>query len=321
MFNLVSILEKSSFWQVQKKRFSFDISLKEYSSFKIGGKAEILYTPSSIKELTTAVKFFLEKDMPFSIIGGGTNILFPDKGVSGVIISFEKMNKIRIEKDGNDIYLLADSGVLMSELTEFASENGISGLESFGGLPGSVGGACFMNARCYGKSVSDIISSAQILEISSAEKLSVRDEVFNKKDWNYKKSPFQTGVQGISAAIGRKIILSAIFKLKKGDSEKIFAETQANINDRINKGHFKFPSAGSVFKNNHAFGRPSGKLIDEAGLRGLSEGGAQIAPWHGNFIINKNNASSKDVEKLIKMVQAEILKKYGFFLEPEVIFA
>lgn len=324
MFNLGSIQENNTFWQVQKNSLGFEVSLKELASFKIGGCAEALYSPCDTEELSRAVNFFCRCRIPMSVIGGCTNLLISDKGIKGVVLSLNKMNKIEIENIcGDDIYIRAGAGALTASLTEFAAANGISGLEAFGGLPGTVGGACFMNARCYGKSVADIIVSAQSLKLScgSVPEAQISEEIFNAADWDYKKSPFQANAEGITLSQGRKIVISALFKLKKGNSDKIFIETQAAIADRVTKGHFKFPSAGSVFKNNHSFGHPSGKLIDEAGLCGLTEGGAQIAPWHGNFIINKGNASSEDVKKLIKTVQESVLEKYGFILEPEIIFA
>lgn len=325
MFDFKSILENSSFWQGQKKLFAFNEPLKERSSFKIGGNAEIFYTPENTGQLKTAVNFFLQKKIPLSVIGGCSNLLISDNGISGVVLSLEKFNKIEIEKISEDgvIFLRAEAGAFIKDLTEFAAVKGISGLEFLGGLPGSVGGACFMNARCYGKSVSGIITSAQTLKISSGQEPSAEtaEYIFNEKDWDYKKSPFQNGDSGISVSSGGEIVISVIFKLKKGISDKIFIQTKAYLADRINKGHFKFPSAGSIFKNNHAFGAPSGKLIDEAGLCGLFYGNAQVAPWHGNFIINKGNASSQEVKELIDKIRSAVFEKYGFMLEPEVIFA
>ena len=203
----------------------------------------------------------------------------------------------------------------MASLVKFCTENTISGLEQFAGLPGSVGGAVYMNARCFDKSISDVLFSVSTMEIDrTAKKITLNQELFDPSVWAYKKSPYQGG---------DRFITTATFLLtQKNASElpQIQAECKKYIAERVNKGHFKFPSAGSVFKNNRDFGKPSGQIIDEAGLRGTAIGGAKVADFHGNFIINTGDAKASEIKQLVQLVQAKVREKYGFYLETEIIF-
>ncbi len=309
-----------------------DFPLKEFTSFKLGGNAEFFFEPSSKAELIEGLQLFMEERMSLSLIGGGTNLLISDKGIKGAVLSLKKLNSIEIiesknlqnknnkaDENAEAVFVKVGAGLLITDFTNWAIDNSISGLENFGGLPGSVGGASFMNARCYGSSISDIIYSAQTLSIRN-NKIESSEYFFDEGDWDYKKSPFQKNTEGIKIMPKREIVLSVIFKLAKGEQAEIKKQTEDCYNDRIQKGHFKAPSAGSTFKNNRDFGKPSGKIIEEVGLKGLSIGGAQVAPWHGNFIINKDNASSKEVFDLISIVQKKVFEKTKFLLEPEVIF-
>ncbi len=309
-----------------------DFPLKELTSFKLGGNAQFFFEPSSKAELIEALHLFIEEGISLSLIGGGTNLLISDKGISGAVLSLKKLNSIEIidatklqkqntknDENADAVFVKVGAGLLITDFTQWAIDNSISGLENFGGLPGSVGGASFMNARCYGSSISDIIYSAQTLSIKN-NKVESSEYLFDKADWAYKKSPFQKNTDGIKIMPEREIVLSVVFKLAKGIQAEIKTQTEECYNDRIQKGHFKAPSAGSTFKNNRDFGKPSGKIIEEVGLKGLSNGGAQVAPWHGNFIINKDNASSKEIFDLISIVQKKVFEETKFLLEPEVIF-
>ena len=177
-----------------------------------------------------------------------------------------------------------------------------------------------MNARCYDVSISDRLKSIKYI-LADGDKTEFAEYEYNPSDWDYKVSPFQQNPVSTEITKNRKIVLSAVFTLTHGIKEEIAVKTEEKVQDRISKGHFKAPSAGSTFKNNRAFGQPSGKLIEDAGLKGICEGGAQVAPWHGNFVINRENASASDVKTLIEKVQSIVKEKTGFLLEPEVIFA
>jgi UDP-N-acetylmuramate dehydrogenase len=164
-----------------------------------------------------------------------------------------------------------------------------------------------MNARCYESSIADILSEVTFLD----ESLDLVTMPIDPADFSYKKSPFQ----------GRDtVILEAVMVLRSGESAAVAEKTAARRAEREEKGHFRYPSAGSVFKNNRDFGKPAGKIIEELGLRGLQSGGAQIAPWHGNFIINTGGATADDVMRLITLMQEKALQTFGFTLEPEILY-
>ena len=319
MNNLFSILHNTPLFQ--EGTIEFDKPLKPLTAYKIGGPAEALFCPKDEEHLKEALIFLSKNKISASLIGGGTNILVSDKGVRGVLISLKNLNKIEIiGESAEKVFIRAGAGVLIDNLTKWAVENSLSGLECFGGLPGSVGGAVFMNARCYDVSISDRLKSVKYI-LADGNKTVFAEYEYNPSDWDYKVSPFQQSPISTEITKNRKIVLSAVFTLTHGIKEEIAAKTEEKVQDRISKGHFKAPSAGSTFKNNRAFGQPSGKLIEDAGLKGLYEGGAQVAPWHGNFIINKHNASASDVRRLIEQIQKTVKDKTDFLLEPEVIFA
>ncbi len=207
---------------------------------------------------------------------------------------------------GNNLVLVTcQAGTPMSAFVSFCTKHNLSGAEEFAGLPGTVGGAVYMNARCFEKSISDILYQTSFFTLQKSGKTKNFTQKFDASQWAYKKSPFQTSPD---TAQDQKIILSATFVLTKkspADHEKIEKAYKEFIAQRLDKGHFKFPSAGSVFKNNRDFGKPSDKLIDECGLEGLQIGGAQIAPFHGNFIINVDYDSKLN---LLKLSSSDIAK-------------
>ena len=205
----------------------------------------------------------------------------------------------------------------MAAFVDFCTKKNLSGAEQFAGLPGTVGGAVYMNARCFDRSISDILYSTKYIEYIK-DKAKMFDLPFSASDWDYKKSPFQA-----TQDKAQRYITQATFRLTPAGAsahDRISADCKKYIAERVDKGHFKYPSAGSVFKNNHAFGAPSGKLIDDCGLKGLTCGGAQIAPFHGNFIINTGSATAADIHSLVEQVQKAVFEKFGFKLEPEIIF-
>ena len=257
--------------------------------------------------------------MDFFILGGGSNLIVSDEGFCGVIISMNAFSSIKFE---NGI-VVCGSGVETNRAVEFFAENGILGMESFAGLPGTCGGACYMNARCYSNDISSKIEFVEYLDLENFDENSYKflekhiKMYHNNKDcaqWAYKHSPFMEK---------SAVITKVAFKAEKCQPEKaseLKAACESFIQDRERKGHFKAPSSGSVFKNNRDFGEPSGRLIDEAGLKGTKIGGAQIAPWHGNIIINAGNATCSDIKKLVRLAQEKVKERTGFMLECEVVF-
>ncbi len=291
------------------------------TTFKIGGAAPVFLEPTEQDSFVHTVSYLTQEHVPLFILGGGSNIVVSDDGFDGVVISTGGLSHISVqskqtidnfEKIGQsrtEVILACDAGVSMQSIVNFCINNAYTGFEYFSGLPGSVGGAVYMNARCYGVQISDFIQSIRYIENNQ-----VKDYFFNQGDWGYKKSPF-SGTKKIILQCTIKVIVTKI------DSVSNLKEKASSfLKNRIEKGHFKYPSAGSVFKNNKAFGIPSGQIIDEAGLCGISIGGAQIAPWHGNIIINKNKATSKDVLQLVNYTIDEVKRKKNLELVPEIIF-
>lgn len=289
----------------------FNEALSSRSSFKIGGKAALLIEPADADALAFALSEIKKNAIPCFVLGGGTNVLFDDLGFDGIVVSTKRLSDISLVGTDGKTIIRAAAGASMAALVSFAERESLTGLEEFAGLPGTVGGAVYMNARCFDKEISNVAATIQWLEPAPQDgAFALREAAFAPSDWAYKKSPF-TGT-------GR-IVVSAQFVLQKGNAEECAKRGAAFIQARKDKGHYKAPCAGSVFKNNHAFGRPTGKIIDELGLKGEKRGGAQIAPFHGNIIINAGGASSADVRALIDLCKSAAQEKFGFKLEEEIV--
>ena len=320
----------------QEERIIYGRKLSECTSFKAGGPADVFALPSSVDELRSFLLFFIENESPVFVLGAGSNVLFGDAGFRGAVISTELINALAFERESSkkdgEIILKCEAGCPMDKAVDFSINEGFAGLEKFAGLPGTAGGAAFMNARCYGASVSDVFAGAELLSFrleGGGASVTLEAKGFNPLEWGYKKSPFNKeenneGRPFGSFAPGQEefcALASVRFRLRRGDKATLLAEAARYRGDREQKGHFRLPSAGSVFKNNETFGRPTGAIIDELGLRGLQEGGAMIAPWHGNIIVNNGNATARDIRRLIEKVAAIVYEKRGLTLEREVIFA
>jgi UDP-N-acetylmuramate dehydrogenase len=281
-----------------------DEPMREHTSFRIGGPADLYAAPRTVRDLTRLLSALRDDGVPLFILGGGTNLLVSDRGIRGAVVDTRFLREMR--RDGS--LITAGAGAEVSAVSALAADGGLSGMEFAYFLPGSLGGALWMNARCYERSVSDILESAQCLE----EDLSVNSIAIRAEEWGYKLSPFQGT---------RRVVLSAGFRLTPGDPREVRAKMETHRRDREAKGHFLFPCAGSVFKNNRAFGAPTGKLLDSLGLKGRRIGGAQVAPFHGNIFINVGGATAADMKALIELAEKETQEKLGFSLEREVILA
>lgn len=302
-----------------------DEPLKDKCTFKVGGRAALFIKPINYYSFQILLELLLQNKYRFFILGGGSNVVLPDY-YDGVIVSTQNFNEIdyfeadnlpldfgHIELKEGQCLVSCFSGTSIATIVNFCKQNNISGFEEFAGLPGSAGGAVYMNARCFDKSISDVLFSTTYMDLSK-DKVKLHHILKNPSDWDYKKSPFQAN---------DKFITTVTFLLEQKGPEQhqaICDACKSYINERISKGHFKFPSAGSVFKNNRDFGLPSGKIIDQAGLKGFQIGGAKIADFHGNFIINTDNASQDDIKKLVEYTKSEVQKKIGYKLEEEIIF-
>lgn len=295
---------------------SFAVSLKNKTGFKIGGKADIFFEPVTDQQLIKGLNFFAGNGIPISILGGGQNVLISDEGVEGVTVSLKRLHRIT----HSGMQLTVEAGAKTEQVSKYCARHGLAGFEDFARLPGTVGGAVYMNARCYEKDICEHLADVTVLQFTGGAFVEKRLEV-KTTDFAYKTSPFQKARSGIELLDGGTIILSATFNLAREKRRLLYRTRAERIRDRKRKHQFAHPSAGSTFKNNRQFGKSSGAIIDELGLKGLTVGKAQVAPYHGNFIINAGGATARDVRALIETVQQRVFEVRGFRLEPEVIFA
>lgn len=318
----------TSMLKIAKIPFTENEPLAPKSTFKVGGTARLFISPQTPEQLESTISAVRSAELPYFVTGGASNVVYPDGTYEGAIISTQAIKEIFYESDvsiqdnTNAALVTCQCGVPMAAFVDFCTRKNLTEAEQFAGLPGTVGGAVYMNARCFDRSISDILYSTKHIEYKG-DKARLVELPFNSADWDYKKSPFQTNPQISDTKSEQLYITQATFRLTRAaqqDHERIVSDCKKYIAERVDKGHFKYPSAGSVFKNNRSFGAPSGKLIDECGLKGLTAGGAQIAPFHGNFIINTGNATAADIHSLVTQAQKAVHDKFGFNLEPEIIF-
>lgn len=290
----------------EEGRLIFDAALAPKTSFKIGGPADVLAIPKTQTELITLLRYAIQNDMRWFILGAGSNLLIPDKGIRALVISMEAFTKIT--KDEN--FISAYAGVKLSALSEYAQQEGLAGLEFAHGIPGSVGGAVFMNAGAYGGEIKDVLYCSKCLS-PELERLNSLSPILHVKtaehEFAYRSSALQKK---------NMIHLSSVFRLSHDDPEAIKARMEEYDRQRNEKQPMALPSAGSVFKRPE--GHYTGKLIDDCGLRGYRIGDAAISDKHCGFIVNLGEATAKDVKDLIKLVQDTVFTKYGIRLEPEL---
>jgi UDP-N-acetylmuramate dehydrogenase len=286
--------------------------MKDHTTFRVGGLVDCWLCPGG-EGFTSFCKELLNRaataEIPVFVLGGGANIVVSDNGIRGIVLDTGLWSTESFPQMSEEEFVFK-SGTVIDKAVELSAAVGFGGLEFLAGMPGTIGGAVWMNARCYGGEIADVLSWAEI--ICKEQGSYVVKRIFAGQGFGYKLSPFQKM---------DCLIINAAFKLKKDDKEKLLAVIAKYRKDRQEKGHYLFPCAGSVFKNNHDFGKPTGQLIDELGLKGYKVGGAQIAPFHGNIIINTGNASAKDIRSLVNDVAEKVKTATGFVLEPEIIFA
>ena len=278
--------------------------MRAHTSFRLGGPADLYLAPADPEDLSSALAALRAEGVPAFLLGGGTNLLVADRGIRGAVIDLAGIRSL--EAGPGTVSALC--GTPMDEAACFAMDRALSGLEFAASLPGTVGGAVWMNARCYEREVADALESVECLDAD----LVLRRRRVEAGAWGYKRSPFQSTPE---------VIVRAVFRLHPGDPAAIEGEMRSYREDRVAKGHFLYPCAGSVFKNDRSFGKPTGRLIDELGLKGLSIGGARVAPFHGNIIVNLGDATAADVRALIERVEREVADRVGLRLEREVILA
>ena len=276
-----------------------DEPMKNHTSFKIGGAADVFVSPETEEQLVGTVEFLKGKSIEYTVIGNGSNLLVSDKGIRGVVLCVGK-NFSHVNCIDDTIY--ASGGTLLSRIASCALDNELTGFEFASGIPGSLGGAIVMNAGAYGGEIKDVVVKTKYIDTDGTIKQCVRTE----HEFLYRKSRFGNG----------EIIISSSLKLKKGNPSEIRAYMNELASKRKEKQPIEFPSAGSTFK------RPEGyfaaKLIDDAGLRGCRIGDAMVSEKHCGFVVNMGSASCDDVQKLIAHIQDTVYTKFGVELETEV---
>lgn len=287
-----------------EKRIQHSVSLAPYTTFRIGGPATYFIQPVSIEEFGVALEWTLGKKIPFFVLGGGANILVHDRGFDGLVIHTGKLTGIAVEKQS----IHAECGLAVDRLVDTAMNHGLSGLEFAAGLPGTVGGALFMNARAYEGEFSAIVSSVQALQIRGKrahKTILKRDDL----EFSYKQSVFQ----------GKEYyVYSVHLLLASVDINRIQLKSAQIRQKRREAGQFVFPNAGCIFKNNYVVGIPTGRIIDELGLKGTRIGDAEVYRKHGNFIINRGSATAEDVHRLIQLLESRLEEHLGVRMEREI---
>lgn len=277
------------------------VDMKKYTSFRAGGFADEMLIPETIEELQEALKEVKKKERPFLILGNGSNTLFKDTGFSGTVIKLgEGLGTIKAEGET----LVCGCQALMSAVAKTALANNLTGFEFASGIPGSLGGAVFMNAGAYGGEMKNIVEEVTLVSRDGEEVKTVKG---SDLDLSYRHSILEeTG----------EIAVSVRLKLEKGDHEKISSVMSELTKKRNEKQPVQYPSAGSFFKRPEGY--YAGKLVQDAGLKGVSVGGAQVSELHSGFVINKGNATATDIIELMHLVQNIVYDKFQVRLEPEV---
>lgn len=274
--------------------------MKNHVTFRVGGPADFFVTPKNYEELSWVLKCCAKYEMPCYIMGNGSNLLVSDQGYRGVVIQlFRQLNDIQCE--GNVIR--AQAGALLSAVANRALEEKLTGFEFAAGIPGTLGGACVMNAGAYGGEMKDVLKSVAVLT-REGERITLQ------------KNELELGYRTSIIAKKNYIVLEAEIELEVGDAEEIKAVMDDLKERRTTKQPLEYPSAGSTFKRPEGYF--AGKLIQESGLQGFQVGGAQVSEKHCGFVINKDQATAADIAELIRQVQDRVEEKFGVRLETEV---
>ena len=285
---------------IAKERVYVDEPMSRHTTFRVGGPADFFVTPKAKEEVRDVIRICKEAGMLYYIIGNGSNLLVSDAGYRGVIVQiYKEMNEVKVEGD----LVKAQAGALLSGIAAKALGAELSGFEFASGIPGTIGGACVMNAGAYGGEMKDVLESVtvltgegKIIELGRNElELGYRTSVIAKKGY---------------------IVLGAVLKLERGDGEKIKTYMDELKEKRVTKQPLEYPSAGSTFKRPEGYF--AGKLIEDAGLRGFQVGGAQVSEKHCGFVINRDHATAADIMELMRQVQIRVKENSGVDLEPEV---
>ncbi|MBR4960284.1 MAG: UDP-N-acetylmuramate dehydrogenase [Clostridia bacterium] len=286
-------------YQIQWKK---NEPMSRHTTFRIGGSAVLYAVCDSRESLVYLIRECSVKGFRYIVLGNGSNVLFSDEGFDGIVISTTGMNRVEI----TDTCITAEAGASLTAVSKSARDASLTGMEFANGIPGSIGGAVFMNAGAYDGEMKNIVTESTYLDTTDGRIYTItgEDHSFGYRESIYREHP-------------EWIILSAKFSLVPGNKDEITAKMDDFMNRRVSKQPLEYPSAGSVFKRYP--GRYTAQMIDESGLKGTSVGGAQVSEKHAGFIINTGGATSRDVTELIEKIQNTIYENYGIHIETELI--
>lgn len=281
----------------------YDEPMSRHTTFEVGGPADVFVRITRESEVAPVLGAAQESGLPLFVLGGGANILVSDAGIRGVVLDITGLNQISSEGH----LLRCEAGAEVTTVTSYAAQEGLGGIDFLHSMPGTIGGAVWMNARCYGSSIVDILT--EVRGVSEEGESFLYHPLGG--DFDYKRSPFQSR---------RDVITSCTFSLHREEPSEIWNRMIGYYRDRESKGHFALPSAGSIFKNNRDFGRPSGAIIDSIGMRGTVIGGAKVSDEHANIIVNTGTATAADIRALMELVRRRVREELGLELEQEVLY-
>ncbi len=289
-----------SFWpRSLQSQIRTNYSLSPLTSFRVGGRADYFFSPKSKKELKHFVYICRNEEIPLYVIGGGANLLIPDHGVRGAVLDLSYFNKLGSQGS----CLQAQAGVKIPNAIRYSIIAGLSGLENLAGIPGRIGGAFAMNAGGRYGSISEWVQSALVLT-SDNEFETLPKSSF---EFNYRHTKME-----------KMILIEVLFKLEKEESSHIRKRAAEIMREKIKVQPYEYPSAGCIFKNPSDEGRSAGKLLEMAQLKGFTIGDAQISEKHANFIVNRGQANSRDILRLIEYSQKRIYEQFGIQLQTEI---
>ncbi|HMM05245.1 MAG TPA: UDP-N-acetylmuramate dehydrogenase [Clostridiales bacterium] len=279
----------------------FDVPMRKYTTWHIGGAADCLVLPKDAEDIAAVIRFAMANDVPYTVIGNGSNLLVLDGGIRGIVIRIgEGMATYTVE----NTLVTAKSGCTLTKMARETAKLGLKGLEWAAGIPASIGGAAYMNAGAYGHFFYETLEAAEIIDRDC------KIRVVSKNDLSY-------GYRHTSLMENGAIVTKAMIRTSYGDKTQLLAAVEETLKLRRKNQPLDLPSAGSVFKN--PSGDHAGRLVEVSGLCGLRVGNAQVSEKHGNFIVNLGGCTAEDVLTLMDQVQAEVKRQYGVVLEPEVL--
>lgn len=295
------LIENSNL-KIDKQNILYNEPMKKHTSFKVGGPAECLVSIKNLKDLQEIITFTNKNEIPLHLIGNGSNILVLDEGIKG-ITAIMKMEQIEIIENDNKVEVIIGAGYKLAKLAQILLSKEITGLEELSGIPGTIGGAIRMNAGAHGKEMKDILESVTCIDKNG----DIIKFINSQLEFDYRTSIFSTIDD---------VIVEAKLILKKGNKQEIKTKMEQYANYRKEKQPIEYPSAGSTFKRGKDY--ITAALIQEAGLKGYSIGDAEVSIKHSGFIINKGNATAKDILELIKYVKKQVKDKFNKDIELEV---